>query len=60
MFNRHLGDILHTCLGYFPAVAVLGPRQVGKTTLVKTLLADFTKNVLYLDLEYVAGQQRLQ
>ena len=60
MFNRHLSGTLRTCLSYFPAVAVLGPRQVGKTTLVKTLLTDFTKDVLYLDLEYVADQRRLQ
>ncbi len=60
MFERQLLATLHTSLSYFPAVAVLGPRQVGKTTLVKTLLHDYTKEVLYLDLEYFADQRRLQ
>lgn len=36
-------------LGLFPAVAVLGPRQVGKTTLVRAI-ADSGDSV-YLDLE---------
>ena len=36
-------------LGLFPAVAVLGPRQVGKTTLVRAI-ADRQESV-YLDLE---------
>lgn len=38
----------------------MGPRQVGKTTLVKTLLANYEKEVVYLDLEYFADQRRLQ
>jgi len=38
-------------LKYFPAVAVLGPRQVGKTTLVKEISSRLEKEVVYLDLE---------
>lgn len=34
-------------LKFFPAVGIVGPRQVGKTTLVKVL----NKNFVYLDLE---------
>ena len=60
MFARALLPIVKTSLSYFPAVAILGPRQVGKTTLVKTLLSDYSKDVVYLDLEYVADQRRLQ
>lgn len=60
MFSRYISDTLRTSLSYFPAVAVLGPRQVGKTTLVKTLLGNYAKEVVYLDLEYVADQRRLQ
>ncbi|GAA4398014.1 ATP-binding protein [Nibrella viscosa] len=59
MFERSLIHTIRTCLTQFPAVAVLGPRQVGKTTLVKTLLGDFAKEVVYLDLEYIADQRRL-
>lgn len=60
MFDRYLSATLHKSLSYFPAVAVMGPRQVGKTTLVKTLLANYEKEVVYLDLEYFADQRRLQ
>lgn len=59
MFERSIQSLLETSLRYFPAVAVLGPRQVGKTTLVKTLLQHSTREVIYLDLEYFADQNRL-
>lgn len=36
-------------LGQFPAVAILGPRQVGKTTLARHLVSD--QQVVHLDLE---------
>ena len=35
----------------FPAVAILGARQVGKTTLAKKIVAAQKKTPLYLDLE---------
>lgn len=38
----------------FPAVAIVGPRQVGKTTLVKSIAARLAKPMRYLDLEYPA------
>jgi len=37
-------------LEVFPAVVVLGPRQCGKSTLIK-MLSDHLKNFLYLDLQ---------
>ena len=46
--RRVEGDVRYR-LGLFPAVAVLGPRQAGKTTLVRAI-ADSRKSV-YLDLE---------
>lgn len=60
MFTRELTGTVETCLQTFPAIGILGPRQVGKTTLVKTLLAHAQKEVVYLDLEYFADQRRLQ
>ncbi len=60
MFPRALTDTVETCLKSFPAIGILGPRQVGKTTLVKTLLTHTPNEVVYLDLEYVADQRRLQ
>ncbi|MCD4736701.1 MAG: ATP-binding protein [Bacteroidales bacterium] len=37
-------------LTYFPAIAIIGPRQVGKTTLAKTIVFG-NEDSLYLDLE---------
>jgi hypothetical protein len=46
---RRLLPRLRELLGRFPAVVLLGPRQVGKTTLARACLAD--SGGLYLDLE---------
>ncbi len=35
----------------FPAVAILGPRQIGKTTLALDITASFDPKPIYLDLE---------
>ncbi|MFZ2224644.1 MAG: ATP-binding protein [Candidatus Deferrimicrobium sp.] len=49
MIQRRSSRHLHELLGQFPAVALLGPRQSGKTTLARAI-AGTTEN-LYLDLE---------
>lgn len=36
---------------YFPAVAVVGPRQVGKTSLVQAIRSKLSNPSVYLDLE---------
>jgi uncharacterized protein len=38
-------------LAYFPAVAIVGPRQVGKTSLAKHLTNLLERPVVYFDLE---------
>lgn len=43
-------DILRL-LSHFPAVAIVGPRQVGKTSLAQHIAAESTRPTLYLDLE---------
>jgi uncharacterized protein len=50
MYARHRLPLLHQLLGQFPAVAILGPRQVGKTTLALELIRE-QPSALYLDLE---------
>jgi hypothetical protein len=42
----------------FPAVAILGPRQCGKSTLARHILANF-HGALYLDLENPEDRQKL-
>ena len=49
MIDRHLTKTLLTRLGQSPVVALLGSRQVGKTTLARGL--DVGKPTQYLDLE---------
>src|SRR5690606_30221064 len=49
MIVRHLRSELLARLAQFPAVALLGSRQVGKTTLARALALD--KPCHYLDLE---------
>lgn len=42
-----------------PAVVLLGPRQVGKTTLARKLAANWPTGALYLDMERPADRRRL-
>jgi predicted AAA+ superfamily ATPase len=50
MFTRKLFKTLESAVKQFPAVALLGPRQVGKTTLAFELKKHFSDSI-YLDLE---------
>ena len=36
---------------YFPVAAIVGPRQVGKTSLVQEIRSKLPKTSIYLDLE---------
>src|SRR5690606_7167259 len=45
-------------LQIFPATGIVGPRQVGKTTLAKQMAADH--QFLYLDLESSTDREKLQ
>jgi uncharacterized protein len=49
MLPRRLGARLNHLLGHIPAVVLLGPRQVGKTTLALQIGA--SRPSVYLDLE---------
>ena len=49
--KRRIIDELKDSLSYFPVVSIIGPRQVGKTTLAKMILNELDKPSIYLDLE---------
>ena len=49
VIRRSLGEIVAARLRQFPAVALIGPRQVGKTTLARWLAG--AGDSVYLDLE---------
>ena len=57
MIARRLLPRLRELLGRFPAVVLIGPRQVGKTTLARACLAD--SGGLYLDLESQRDTRKL-
>lgn len=57
MLDRRLTPLLEAALGESPAVALLGPRQAGKTTLALAVAAG--RPSLYLDLESEADRARL-
>ena len=50
MIPRRLRGIVERCLAQYPAVALLGPRQVGKTTLAKAVAANHP-GAIVLDME---------
>ncbi|MEA5403251.1 ATP-binding protein [Arcicella sp. DC2W] len=43
----------------FPAVSILGPRQVGKTTLAEEIASSLSPEPIYLDLESPIDQAKL-
>ena len=57
--SRRIGSEINDSLGFFPVVAIIGPRQVGKTTLAKSIIADVSKPTLYLDLELQSDLSKL-
>jgi len=60
MFPRIIEKEILEIASDTPAIALLGPRQVGKTTLVKQLATQFPYPSLYLDLESDSDLNRLQ
>lgn len=60
MILRSIENEVLEGLSYLPVVGILGPRQVGKTTLVKGLMTKLEKPSVYLDLEYFADLEKLR
>jgi predicted AAA+ superfamily ATPase len=59
MIARFVQPKLRKLLQQFPAVALLGPRQVGKTTLAHSLAEELGTQALYLDLELPSDKAKL-
>ena len=57
--TRKLESELSERLGVMPAVAILGPRQAGKSTLAKKFLSGI-ENSIYLDLERPSDLNKLR
>ena len=57
MIPRRLEQVLHDRLSHLPAVALLGPRQVGKTTLAHRVASG--RDSVYLDLESPRDREKL-
>ncbi len=56
--DRFLNDKIRYLLKNFPAVAMLGPRQCGKSTLARHIM-ESESNTLFLDLEKISDRSRL-
>ena len=56
---RALLNIIHKRLGSYPAVALLGARQVGKTTLARQIVEQ-VPGALYLDLQKASDRAKIE
>ncbi|RQW03484.1 MAG: ATP-binding protein, partial [Calditrichaeota bacterium] len=52
MVNRILLEKIQKSMDFFPVVGIVGPRQCGKTTLVRQLMAESHQKFTYLDCEH--------
>lgn len=57
--NRRISAEIHDSLSFFPVVSIIGPRQVGKTTLAKQIMSASVKPTIYLDLEIQSDLYKL-
>nr|MCU0326160.1 ATP-binding protein [Spirosomataceae bacterium] len=60
MIQRTLENQVIFGLSFQPAIAILGPRQVGKTTFVKYLQEKIEKPTVYFDLERSSDWAKFQ
>ena len=59
MIARKYFDVVEQRLAHFSSVALLGPRQVGKTTLAHAVAEKRGESAIYLDLEHAPDRRRL-
>ena len=58
--NRLVEEQVLKDISQFPVVGIIGPRQVGKTTLAKSIMNKFGKRSIYLDLELQQDLNKLE
>lgn len=58
--SRKLFEILKSKIDYKKAILLLGPRQVGKTTLVKSLAEELSPDFLYLNGDEISVKHSLE
>lgn len=56
---RIAGNDIASAMQHFPVTAVVGPRQCGKSTLVKHLVENHSSETIYLDLERPSDLEKL-
>jgi len=59
MVKRNLESVLRARLAAMAGVVLLGPRQVGKTTMARQVAGNWPGGAIYLDLERPADRRRL-
>ena len=57
--SRNIEHAVRSRLDTVPAVVLLGPRQVGKTTLARKVAVDWPGGALYLDMERPVDRRKL-
>lgn len=60
MIVRHIEQRIKERLQHMPGVVLLGPRQIGKTTLAREIVSERGENAIYLDLETEADRLLLE
>lgn len=60
MIQRALEKVAFELMEDFPCIGIIGPRQIGKTTLAKLLSDKSDKECIYLDLESPQDLQKLE
>ena len=60
MIKRFIENKVEKSLKYFPVIAIIGPRQVGKTTLAKSIAKLIDKESVYIDLENPRDLAKIQ
>lgn len=59
MIKRFAENKIKELINNFPCVAIIGPRQVGKTTLAKQIIASLKNEYEYIDLELQRDAEKL-